>query len=613
MCIRDRVSTQSTWDSEAIMGQLELLLERCVVPELRSPHGYLRARACEVLFLYGHVPIQNKATAIAALEGLCACLEDKELPVRVKAAAGLASLLRQSEAAAAMRPNLESAIKVYLDLMAELDHDKVTLGLERLIGSFTEEIQPFAVQLVAHLASKFLSFARSRPDVEDDEYEGGEGEIAAAGILGAIRRVLLAELPQSLFTELVPPVVEILNYTLSEEGADFLEEGTELLNVLMYSMETVPPSLWAFFPVLISALIGKNPQHLAERLARKDELTADERATLESELEGWSQENIGHIVPCFALYLAKGKPALLTATDESGTLYIDLLLRVVDRTIEVNVNGADDADLITVLRIYIALIENYAGLIDDRIPFLIDRLLEFLNLKRRPGFRATCVETICLALWYNPVLTLRLLSERNALVPFFDTWYSLRSHFKRDFEKARVLFGLSSVLRIPINQLPEVVVGVLDKVVKELCALTNELLEMREEDVDEDANSEEEEEAPDEEEIEDVKQKIKAFNKGMKKDDFVPDDDLLGDDDEEADLVKNRLSLYDSPLELIDEILFLKESLEIFATTNSDAGTKILGVLTPEEQERLRQNFATAETQHAEFLARKHEEEARKK
>lgn len=65
-----------------------------------------------------------------------------------------------------------------------------------------------------------------------------------------------------------------------------------------------------------------------------------------------------------------------------------------------------------------------------------------------------------MALWYNPLLTMGYLEEINGTEAVFKLWIDKLSTFKHEFELRRILFGLSSVLKIPIENLPAVIFGI---------------------------------------------------------------------------------------------------------------------------------------------------------
>jgi hypothetical protein len=66
--------------------------------------------------------------------------------------------------------------------------------------------------------------------------------------------------------------------------------------------------------------------------------------------------------------------------------------------------------MIFVTQLYIVLIENNIGRIDNLLPLIIDNCYNSIfNLKRTNNFIVINIQVISMALYYNPKLTLYLL------------------------------------------------------------------------------------------------------------------------------------------------------------------------------------------------------------
>ena len=63
---------------------------------------------------------------------------------------------------------------------------------------------------------------------------------------------------------------------------------------------------------------------------------------------------------------------------------------------------------------------------------------------------------IAMALWYDPKLTMQFLESKGATQFVFTNWFSNLKEFKTDFELRRITFGLSSLLRMNLQELPQV-------------------------------------------------------------------------------------------------------------------------------------------------------------
>lgn len=129
------------------------MIEKYLIPEFGSNVGFLRATACWVVGKYGGksdycLEFQNKANIGIVVKGLTQCLNDSELPVKVKAAISLSYLLDHKEAEDLLRPYLQNILECYLKIMDEIDNEAVVNALEAIVQSFHNEIVPYSYQLI---------------------------------------------------------------------------------------------------------------------------------------------------------------------------------------------------------------------------------------------------------------------------------------------------------------------------------------------------------------------------------------------------------------------------------------------------------------------------------
>eukprot|EP01017_Pseudomicrothorax_dubius_P025818 TRINITY_DN2828_c0_g1_i1.p2 TRINITY_DN2828_c0_g1~~TRINITY_DN2828_c0_g1_i1.p2 ORF type:complete len:264 (+),score=88.97 TRINITY_DN2828_c0_g1_i1:120-911(+) len=243
---------------------------------------------------------------------------------------------------------------------------------------------------------------------------------------------------------------------------------------------------------------------------------------------------------------------------------------------------------------------------------------------RSNAFKAIAVEIIAMGLWYNPRLALVLLEQKDALQFFFESWYTLLPSFKYDFNKKRILLGLASLLHIPIQELPQLIINALQNLMREMFKLTSQILEIREK--DQSSQDEEALEVPDAEGANqgDWKNGTSPF---MDKDEYkklqvaklaaADDEDEMEDDDEDDEdfeeengiLSGGGALLYDSPIEKLDEIAFLSETLEALKAT-PEVYEQLLTALSPEDRVQLYRNFEIAHEQQVERARKIAEEQA---
>jgi len=158
-------------------------------------------------------------------------------------------------------------------------------------------------------------------------------------------------------------------------------------------------------------------------------------------------------------------------------------------------------------------------------------------------------------------------------------------HFTKEFEMRRVIFGLISILRCPADAFPQLIQQRLPELFKTTADLVMrqftermKTLEENEKDIKEEQEErakdlaegkdpeddfededDSDEDLDDDEEFEKTKRKLEKFRQGGNMDD---DDDLDDDDDSDYEEAGGDTNLYDSKLDDLDELNFMKETMQ---------------------------------------------------
>eukprot|EP01016_Furgasonia_blochmanni_P056412 TRINITY_DN9612_c0_g4_i14.p1 TRINITY_DN9612_c0_g4~~TRINITY_DN9612_c0_g4_i14.p1 ORF type:complete len:722 (-),score=286.95 TRINITY_DN9612_c0_g4_i14:171-2336(-) len=583
-----------------LLEKIEYILQICVLPEFKSEVGFLRARACETFAIYGFIEFKNKDNVKLATEGVYHCMLDPQLPVRAKAAVALNCLLSQDEAIELIKPGLDKILGEYIKLMDTIDNDAIVNSLEGIVDTFGNEISPYAVELINYLVKTFFKYCEKGEKDDDDE---GEGELAAAGCINAIHRILKSNIPTAILPTMADILLRIFDFAFSDDGGDFLEDTIQCLNLLLYHHTPIIPCLWKYYPTLCYIVAGRPKIPGAAEVKYPD--------------DGWGEEFIQNMLGSFMNFIGKGGPEFLAAKDEYGQSYVELLFRVIKKVYEVSLIGNDDVDMVCANVLYFALIENHVGRIDPIIPHIIDANLEGMKLGRGKLLNAICMEVICVCFWYNARITLACLDGKGVLIPFFEALFVNFPNFKNDFNKQRVMLGLVSILNLPENEIPALILQSLQPLMKELVKMSSELLELRNKDESDDDNDEEEalDDEAEKKIMDDTIKKLQKFKNGMPaKGGDAMDDDDDSDFADEADYLEGGESalIYDSPFELVEEILALRTCLQNIQQTNPNFYHKIVACLDAQEQNILQNNFVRAEQEWAIFLKNREEEKQKK-
>ncbi|KAM3136652.1 hypothetical protein pb186bvf_011288 [Paramecium bursaria] len=582
---------------ENIQQSMEQLLEKHILPELQSQIGFLKARACQVYEQYGTIQFVNKQNVVAAVQGISACIVDKELPVRVAAAISFSSILTHQEAQQLIRPQLNQVLEIYIKLMDIIDNEKLVKSLEEIVKQFQKEITPYAVQLINHLANIFQKYCHKQNQQGDDSDDDGETELAAAGCLEAIKRILNAPLNDDAYLQIEAFIFPILNFALTEIGCDFINECLEILNLILYKRKSgITPGLWFYYPVLIYSVVGLPAGVNIQSLTN---LSEEQQALLVQCQKGWATECVSQMVSSIRNYIQKGQDIFLTTQDWFGNNFVQLIFQLLGRVYSIGENGEDETDQNSATTLIFCLIENFKGKLDALMPQIIEFALQNLvKAQKQTRFKVIQIGIICMSIWYNSQMAIAFLDSKGLTDMFFQGVFDMDKHYRYEWDITRVLFALYQCYLNP--QTPQYLLNNSQLVCKAFANWTTKLLLQREQD----ESCDNEEQA-----IEDNVGYQNTLDKLAKA--AIEDEDDDDDPDDSYDQGDEYTDLYDSPLESVDPILLVEQLMMALSQQNPQLYQHMIAGLTQEEQKKLQENFIEGKKQYDEWLKIKAEEAAK--
>ena len=178
--------------------------------------------------------------------------------MKFKAAVSLNCLLEYKEAIEMLRPELNRILEIYLKLMNEIECEDIVSSLEGIVQRFSNEIVPFAFELVQHLCASFLKLVQNQGKKQVDscsEIDDGENELSAAGCLTTIHRILSSPLPRNLYPKIFELLIPMFNFVFSNQGIDFYEDAFPILNLILYYGGQLTPLITAYFPAILYLIL----------------------------------------------------------------------------------------------------------------------------------------------------------------------------------------------------------------------------------------------------------------------------------------------------------------------------------------------------------------------
>jgi len=182
-----------------------------------------------------------------------------------------------------------------------------------------------------------------------------------------------------------------------------------------------------------------------------------------------------------------------------GTPYLELLFRMANKVFERKESGG--MDRATASKIFESLFLNCRGRVDGSLAPAMKMILGALSKMNEPVSQSHVLRVVASMLYYNPAQCLQVIESMSATSQLFQLLFRLlkdeKNCFKSLLDKKIVSLGLSSVIALPLNQLPISVRNVYASFVGECVKILSRLHQHRQaiaqreekEDDDEDAES----------------------------------------------------------------------------------------------------------------------------
>jgi hypothetical protein len=622
--------------------QIEPMFLQHVIPLFASPHGHLRSKACWLAGLYADTTFtegQGRGTTFSTLlQCVITSLSDSQLPVRVDAGVAIRSFVDaiEDEDLGPIRPLVPNLLEKFLAISHEVDSEDLTGSLENVVERFGSDMGPYAVGVVSALTQQFW---RAIADEEsggvggDDESAGGGGgdttssfpdgaALAGYSILRAISTVLdaVSSLPE-LYPQLEELLFPILEKYSSELGLDVFEEITQLITYLTYFASAIPPRMWTLFPRLLDCLDTWAIDYWRDVL-----LPLDNFISRDTEI----------------FLTAPAAPVVPATAGQTPVLLLDMTNRTLEKALsrkeksrDDNTNrGLNDDDswegteslneaVVCASQLMSVILQNCRGRVDHCIaPYMALLTGQLHGAAESASVSGEEMEQEVLdallvtgadALYYNPVLTLSALSSSGTLPLFMGTLAKAigtkrkngnMKHFSGKREKKVIILGLTAVLGIPSQQLPQGIGETLGQVTAAIVQLLIALkqqednkagkIEVRDEDVGGGSDSGSDglsrfrrrggasgNESDDEEEDEDdgddlseerIQRMIEASARRAghgNVDDWDSDDDAWSEEDDEDEI--------GSPIDEISPFVFFAETVQSIQGTDPATFSAITG------------------------------------
>ncbi|KAJ5113220.1 hypothetical protein N7456_001754 [Penicillium angulare] len=410
-----------------IADQVEYFFVRHVFPEFRSPHGFLRARACDTLEKFEQLDFKDPNNLMVIYRNILESMTDSELPVRVEAALALQPLIRHDVIRTSMQQNIPQIMQQLLKLANEVDVDALANVMEDFVEVFSAELTPFAVALSEQLRDTYMRIVGEL--LERNATKGGDEEfgdflddksITALGVLQTIGTLILTlESTPDVLLHLETVLMPVISITLENKLYDLYNEVFEIIDSCTFASKNISPTMWQAFELIHKTFKAGAELYLEDML------------------------------PALDNYVAYGSDMLV-----QSPAYLAAIVGMVEDIFRDDKVGG--VDRICGCKLAETLMLNLRGHIDQYIPLFIELAMTVIDAgeARTKSYRIHLMEMVINAIYYNSVLSLQVLEAKGWTNKFFSTWFSNIDNFRRVHDKKLSIAAISSLLTMNAADVP---------------------------------------------------------------------------------------------------------------------------------------------------------------
>lgn len=544
-------------DNKKYGPMVETILEKHVYPEIGSAKGGpLEWRALWVMGRFWTAKFRNWNNVLGACRNAVQCLQSRHVATRLMAAEVLPSLLNLPPVAEAVESVLPQVVQWLLAIAQKHDSEEVMTALEALVNKYPTKMATLALQILPHIIQSFKRASADQGEKSD------KAALAAQGSLDLLVTVVdecaehtkEPQMWQALEAQLVPFLLQLINQN-SQTGV--WEMGVKLLCAITFE----PP-----FP--------------------NGNLVWNALPSLHASWQQWAQDYTLEIVEAWDNFLTNNPERCLQTSD-----IMNAIQDIVKASLK---EDADDDEREGGLKLVQSCLANLRGKIDNLVGPWLGLLFQNIQWAIRREDEEFVVDLTCMTLlfvWYNPVLTVGMLEQQKLTQQLLQaTFKNVEGMYTKRLKKMAIL-GLSTLLQMPAQRMPQSIKSSINKVIQALLQLQMDLWQQKDE---EEAYQKAEEAGEVPFEGEDDEGQLADENVGddQNVDDFERDGPIDVDflegaaDDGAFDILGGEeAEELCHTLDKIDEVVLWADSVAAFSNSAGDVFGKIMNGLSKKEKE----------------------------
>lgn len=412
---------------------IEPMLASLVVPCFASKFEFLQARTIEVVSQFCDVPFSNQETLSAIIHAILRNFDNSEasLPVLFESALSIQAFMVKDEFKQVLSNIVLPTMSKLLDLSNEIDNDAISVVMQDCVENFSEQLQPFGVDLMGKLVQQFLKLAHeineaSQADVDDFDgnYDDqGDKAMAALGFINTMITVLLSfENSREICIKLEELFSQAINYVLVNKLDEFFAEVGELMENSTFLLRTVTPVMWDNFKLLYN--------------------------TFE---EGTALMYFEELLACLKNFLIYGKEDLKNNSELSSLFF--KIFQIVTAGASEDMGYTDLVESFEYAQTFILSLEEVSN---GYIPSFLECVLSNYPSGDKKLVKSTFVvnsnNVIIASLIYDTNNTMALLQQSQMLMPFLQKWFEIIPHLERVYDLKLSVLACMSLIRLDLDQ-----------------------------------------------------------------------------------------------------------------------------------------------------------------
>lgn len=585
--------------------QLETMVVTYVLPQMESPHGFLRAKACWVMQEFADVQFKNDANLVKTVELVAKCLmTDKELPVKVEAAICLQHLVStHNRARILVEPNIKDVAIQILDIIKKTENETMTDVLQKLVCLFSDQLIPVSYDLIYNLAQTFDQLVE---DLNNDD-ESEDKSLVGMSVLNTIDTILsmMDEQPE-MMSKIEPVVVNIIVKVLQGSLIDLYEEVLNLVATITSTQ--VSSDAWKVFELMY-------------QIFNRDAL-----------------DYFTEMAPSFHNFITVDPQAFISNQNHVLAIYN------VCKTVLNSDDPGDDAESLAAKLIEVIILQ-FKGQIDTCIQPFLELTFARLTKECHEDLKTMLLHILVASLVYNADLFLQTLlklqpptSTQSLFEHFLKQWMSETHEIQGIHDRKLSVLGLITLMTLPRDRRPAPLVESAKEVIPSALLLFEGLKETYAARAKADAESEDEEEEDDDyeessdpEELEDdqdlipgsssfpsLARVVQEFNNNCPfpvisatmddvEEEDEDDDDYDDEDEDEYDFEETLLESYTTAIDAnhvslpggegatpVDEFILFKQVLERLQAEDTEWFSTLMAPLSADQQKALQDVLTNA-------------------